>query len=301
MLGANGHGQQQQPAMLGANGHGQQHMNVEEEHKCPCHDDVEDLCGEASSAEYAYEDERHFAIRMCLLSHKTEVSEECTSAIADSPSIAEACYEDISETCNDVVPGNGQLHACLMDVPVNVIQPRCAQYIMDEIAAESAAVSPVAIMFGILEAFLGSGNALPPPTYVGVLPVVMQGEASSGAKMVRRGPIRERIANRGRGFLVETMPVEEESKSPPRAWRRGVPEPIPVPEEDIIAEIPEAHTPESPEQEHHEDPFFALLNFCFTWALIALCVNTCFRCCRGRKYEQTSREEFEAKIRPSLS
>merc|ERR1719149_140071 len=99
---------------LGADDHGMPPaVPVEEEHRCPCMEDIDDLCGAVSERAFQSEEAHHFAMRLCLREHRDSVSEECNAAIASRPGLAEAFFIDIEEGCSDVAPGDGRLHECL--------------------------------------------------------------------------------------------------------------------------------------------------------------------------------------------
>jgi hypothetical protein len=77
----------------------------------PCTADVQTYCQQVAATAVS-----PFSVRMCLRGKATELSDSCTQALAETPTVVEVCYPDIHQHCSSVSPGNSKVHSCLSRV-----------------------------------------------------------------------------------------------------------------------------------------------------------------------------------------
>lgn len=78
----------------------------------PCAADVKEFCHDIEVAATS-----PFPVRKCLQMHSARLTDRCTNALENSPTVVEKCFDDINDHCEDVEAGNSKIHKCLSQVP----------------------------------------------------------------------------------------------------------------------------------------------------------------------------------------
>merc|ERR1719183_2092577 len=101
-----------------------QHV-MKSECTCHCRADVKKFCGKTLSEKPG---ETLADVIECMHKNFDKLSGMCVSSL-DHYDVIHMCGDEVRNSCADVIPGEGRLHACLLEIPKKDVSEKCSAYL----------------------------------------------------------------------------------------------------------------------------------------------------------------------------